>query len=160
DLPNGTFSKVVFDAWQETRFDPNDTVLESAWYQQRQAPGTQPSEALAAQQTAAHAHSPPLVQLDPLGRPFLTIEDNAAAGKYATRGVLDIEGNAITITDARGVQAQTRVFAMSGQKLYEKSCDAGERRMLADVAGADSHAWHGPDVAQRVTYDVLRRRTH
>ncbi len=33
DLPNGTFSKVVFDPWKETRFDPNDTVLESAWYQ-------------------------------------------------------------------------------------------------------------------------------
>ncbi|MFO0761900.1 MAG: hypothetical protein U0359_36005 [Byssovorax sp.] len=32
DLPNGTFSKVVFDPWKQTTFDPNDTVTESLWY--------------------------------------------------------------------------------------------------------------------------------
>ncbi len=37
DLPNGTFSRVVFDAWKQTSHDPNDTVLESAWYAARQA---------------------------------------------------------------------------------------------------------------------------
>src|SRR5271163_4825684 len=35
DLPNGTFSEVVFDPWQEAHFDPNDTVLDSAWYKDR-----------------------------------------------------------------------------------------------------------------------------
>ncbi|MBK6499900.1 MAG: hypothetical protein IPG00_17760 [Saprospiraceae bacterium] len=30
--PNGTFTKVVFDAWSQTHYDENDTVLESEWY--------------------------------------------------------------------------------------------------------------------------------
>ena len=30
DLPNGTFSRVEFTPWRETRWDENDTVLESA----------------------------------------------------------------------------------------------------------------------------------
>jgi YD repeat-containing protein len=42
DLPNGTFSRVVFDPWKQTTFDPNDNVApldakdtagESLWYQ-------------------------------------------------------------------------------------------------------------------------------
>jgi len=160
DLPNGTFSKIVFDAWQERRFDPNDTVLESVWNQDRQAPGTPANEARAAQNTAAHANTPSVVHLDPLGRAFLTIEDNGAAGKYPTRVALDVEGNPLVLTDARGVRAQTNVFAMGGMKLYEKSCDAGEQWALADATGAPLGAWHGPDVAQRVKYDELRRRTH
>ena len=28
DLPNGTFSKVLFDPWKQTTFDPNDTVTD------------------------------------------------------------------------------------------------------------------------------------
>ena len=35
ELPNGTDSRVEFDAWQHTTRDPNDTVLESAWYEER-----------------------------------------------------------------------------------------------------------------------------
>ena len=32
DNPNGTFSKVEFDPWQQITFDENDTVLASQWY--------------------------------------------------------------------------------------------------------------------------------
>jgi RHS repeat-associated protein len=160
DLPNGTFSKVVFDAWQATRSDPNDTVVESLWYQDRQAPGTPASEQLAATNAAAHANTPSVVHLDPLGRAFLTVEDNGTVGKYPTRVALDVEGNPLAITDARGVQAQTSVFAMGGQKVHEKSCDAGEHWALADVAGGLLRAWDGPDVAWRAKYDELRRVTH
>ncbi len=31
DLPNGTFSKVEFDPWKQTTFDPNDNVAPSIW---------------------------------------------------------------------------------------------------------------------------------
>src|SRR5690606_25679082 len=42
DLPNGTFSKTIFDPWQQTSYDPNDTVLLSGWYAERAVlpPGT------------------------------------------------------------------------------------------------------------------------
>ena len=32
DFPDGTFSKVEFDAWQQESWDQNDTVLDSQWY--------------------------------------------------------------------------------------------------------------------------------
>ena len=43
-----------------------------------------------------------MAHLDALGRTFLTIEDNGAAGIHATRLTLDLEGNPLRITDAHG----------------------------------------------------------
>src|SRR5262249_27033555 len=68
DLPSGMFSRVAFDPWGEQRFDPNDTVLESAWYRDRQALPSSDPEARAAQATARHANTPTRVHLDALGR--------------------------------------------------------------------------------------------
>ncbi len=64
DLPNGTFSRVVFDPWMQTTFDPNDNVApldssdtagESLWYQARKVldPVTNPEGRAAA---LAYAH--------------------------------------------------------------------------------------------------------
>jgi RHS repeat-associated protein len=161
DLPNGTFSKVVFDPWQETRFDPNDTVLESVWYQDRQ--GLDPihdPEGRAAHLAAAHANTPAVVHLDALGRTFRTIEDNGPAGQYATTVTLDIEGSALTITDARDVVAMQHRFGMGGHKLWQKSCDAGEWWALADAGGAMLWALDERGFTRRAVYDEARRPTH
>lgn len=160
DLPNGSFSKVVFDPWQEVRFDENDTVLASIWYQQRQLLDPGDPERQAAVLAAAHANTPTVVHLDALGRPFQTIEDNAAAGEYATTSALDIEGNPLQITDARDVLVMQHRFGMGGQKLWQKSCDAGQRWMLADVRGAMLRAWDERGFTRRATYDDARRPTH
>ena len=37
-MPNGTFSKVEFDPWQQITSDENDTVLQSRWYSERGSP--------------------------------------------------------------------------------------------------------------------------
>src|SRR5262249_5178051 len=142
-------SKVEFDPWMERRFDPNDTVFdpdhptdESLWYAARKSLDhvTDP-EGRAAYNTEKHAGTPSVVHLDALGRPVKTIEDNGEDGQYATMVALDIEGNALAITDARGVVVQESKFGMGGRKLYQKSCDAGERWMLTDVGGAMLRAW-------------------
>src|SRR5580704_8018769 len=161
DLPNGTFSKVAFDPWQEMHFDPNDTVLESDWYKERQGldPQNDP-EGRAAKLAAAHANTPAVMHLDALGRPFRAIEDNGPAGQYTTTTTLDIEGNPLVITDARGNEAQRNVFGMGKHKLHQKSCDAGERWMLGDVAGKPLRAWDGRGFTQRAVYDAARRATH
>ena len=52
------------------------------------------------------------------------------------------------------------VFAMGGRALSQKSCDAGERWMLADVAGAPLRAWDERGHTKRATYDAARRATH
>ncbi|APR86768.1 insecticidal toxin complex protein [Minicystis rosea] len=160
DLPNGTFSKVAFDPWMETRFDPNDTVAESLWYASRSILASTHPERLAADKAYAHRDTPSVVHLDALGRPFETIEDNGADGQYATTVELDIEGNALSITDARGVMVQESTFAMGGRKLHQKSCDAGERWMLGDAGGAVLRAWDQRLFVRRAQYDEARRVTH
>ena len=78
DNPNGTFSKVEFDPWQQLTFDENDTVLASQWYADRQSLPSIDPERKAADAAAAHANTPAVVHLDTLGRTFLTIADNGA----------------------------------------------------------------------------------
>src|SRR5262249_45028437 len=113
----------------------------------------------AAAKAAVHRDPPSVVHLDPLGRTFLTIEDNGAAGKYPTRAALDIEGNALATTDARGVVVQTAVFAMNQQPLATTSCDAGQRWTLNDVMGKPFRGWDSRGYATRTVSDTLRRPT-
>ncbi|MFO0763124.1 MAG: RHS repeat-associated core domain-containing protein [Byssovorax sp.] len=101
-----------------------------------------------------------MAHLDALGRTFLTEADNGEAGVYATRLALDIEGNALVVTDARENAAMLHTFGMGKRKLYQKSCDAGERWMLLDVAGQPFRAWDQRGFARRTEVDVLRRPTH
>ncbi|MFO0761891.1 MAG: hypothetical protein U0359_35950 [Byssovorax sp.] len=101
-----------------------------------------------------------MAHLDALGRTFLTLADNGEAGVYATRLALDIEGNALVVTDARENAAMQHVFGMGKRKLYQTSVDAGERWMLLDVAGQPLRGWDGRGFARRAAYDALRRMTH
>ncbi|WP_437996746.1 SpvB/TcaC N-terminal domain-containing protein [Sorangium sp. So ce185] len=160
DLPNGTFSRVVFDAWKQTSHDPNDTVLESTWYAARQALAAGDPERRAAELAAAHAGTPAVSHLDALGRVFRAVADNGAEGQYVTQTTLDIEGQPLAITDARGNLAMQHRFGLGGQLLYQNSNDGGERRMLAGATGQRLRAWNGRGFAYRSSYDVLRRPTH
>ncbi|XXX53456.1 RHS repeat-associated core domain-containing protein [Sorangium sp. So ce124] len=160
DLPNGTFSRVVFDAWKQTSHDPNDTVLESAWYAARQALPAGEPERRAADLAAAHAGTPAVSHLDALGRVFRAVADNGAEGEYITQTTLDIEGQPLGITDARGNQAMRHRFGLGGQLLNQQSNDGGERWMLAGATGQRLRAWNGRGFVYRSSYDGLRRPTH
>jgi len=101
--PNHTYEKVVFDAWQQTTWDVNDTVTLNpnsdddvmgfflkpdgtpriptpeylpSWYAQRIAEPASNLEHDAAQKAAAHANTPTIAHFDALGRPFLTLAHN------------------------------------------------------------------------------------
>ena len=97
--PNHTYEKVVFDPWQQTSFDVNDTVkfdpktdddvrgfftrLPDAdylptWFA-RMSTSANTHDNHAAQRTEAHADTPTIAHFDALGRPFLTIADNGDA---------------------------------------------------------------------------------
>ena len=126
--PNHTYEKVVFDSWQQTSWDVNDTLtpetrddptrdpdvghyfqkLEKSeylptWYSRNSAGTT--TEKDAAKKAIAHAETPSVAHLDTLGRPFLTIANNGQKNGvdqlYETWMELDIEGNPLVITDAR-----------------------------------------------------------
>lgn len=118
--PNQTYEKIVFDPWRQDTWDVNDTVLQAdptadpdvgeffkkiptidyspTWYTQRATVGGPEQDA--ATKAAAHANTPTLAYFDTLGRAFITISDNAAAGKYPSRVELDIEGNQRSVRDA------------------------------------------------------------
>jgi RHS repeat-associated protein len=103
--PNHTYEKVVFDPWQQTTYDVNDTcaprnqetgdprtdpdiqgyVAEyfktqpatwQTWYAQRVGGAVGTHERDAAEQAAAHADTPTSAHFDALGRPFLTVARN------------------------------------------------------------------------------------
>jgi RHS repeat-associated protein len=103
--PNHTYEKVVFDAWQQTTYDVNDTSAPSGvqtgdprddsdvgryteeyfaaqppdwrtWGAERSDGSLGPHEAAAAARAGAHADTPVTSYLDALGRPFLIVARN------------------------------------------------------------------------------------
>ncbi|HEY5959813.1 MAG TPA: toxin, partial [Polyangiaceae bacterium] len=103
--PNHTYEKVVFDAWQQTTYDVNDTVAPSGlqtgdprtdpdiaafvaeffnsqpatwqtWYDQRIGNALGAAERDAAQKAAVHADTPTVAHVDVLGRVFVTVAHN------------------------------------------------------------------------------------
>nr|WP_284446580.1 SpvB/TcaC N-terminal domain-containing protein [Fluviibacter phosphoraccumulans] len=118
--PNNTYEKVVFDPWQQTAHDVNDTVLDDpridadiagitapyfanlqitepglrweTWHAQRQTGALGPEEQAAAAGAEAHARTPTTVHFDTLGRPFLTVARN----KVVCQGH-DLDGSAMDL---------------------------------------------------------------
>jgi RHS repeat-associated protein len=95
--PDHTWEKVVFDAWQHTTYDVNDTVAFDprsdpdvanffarladeeylpTWREQRIGLPQGDSERVAAEKATVHADTPTAAHFDALGRPFLTLAAN------------------------------------------------------------------------------------
>jgi RHS repeat-associated protein len=179
--PDKTYEKVVFDPWHQQLWDANDTVLVNdpstdpdvgdffgllpgseflpTWYAQRITGNLGAQEQDAAIKAAAHANTPGIGYFDVLGRSFLTIADNAAAGKYPTRVVLDIQGLQRSVMDALDRTVMAYDYQMLGERIHQASMEAGERWMLDDVAGKTVRAWDSRGHNHRAEYDVLRRPT-
>jgi RHS repeat-associated protein len=204
--PNHTYEKVVFDPWQQTTHDVNDTVTLDprsdedvkgffvnpdgiprlpepdylpTWYalrtdpthaaeaaQRWPDPAIRDAETKAAEKAKAHEKTPPIAHLDTLGRTFLTIVDNgpdpAQPGKhllFATRVVLDIEGNQREVIDAKDRVVMRYGYDMLGTRIHQTSMEAGERWMLNDVTGKPIRAWDSRGFMRRMAYDKLRRPT-
>jgi len=158
DLPDGTYTKIVFDAWRQEAWDSNDTVEGTIWLARMQAGSA--AEQRAAALSLAHANTPTVSHLDALGRTFLTIADNGPRGLLPTRVALDVQGNPRRITDPRGVVASTHRHDLTGNVLVATLADAGESRALADVAGKPIRSWDARGHIHRRTYDPLQRPTH
>lgn len=160
EFPDGTESRVVFNAWYQENWDQNDCVNGSRWLTERLEAGAPADERTAAVQTQVHANTPSVSYLDSLGRVYLSVENNGLDENYETRTVLDIEGNVLTITDQRGITAFTYQYDIAGTRVYTNNPDAGERFILIDTMGNPLRTWDSRDQVQRFTYDTLRRSTH
>jgi RHS repeat-associated protein len=158
DFPDGTNARVVFDAWSAERWDQDDTVAGTPWLARMQAGSA--ADQRAASLALAHAGTPAVSKLDALGRMFLTIADNGTAGQYQTRTAFDIEGNALAVTDARGIATVAQTPDLLGRALRASSADAGESRELPDAAGKPALEWTARDHRRRRVFDALQRPTH
>ena len=106
--PDHTWEKVVFDPWQETTYDVNDTVAFDprsdpdvadffarlpdeeylpTWREQRIALPQGDPEHASAEKAIAHADTPTVAHFDALGRPFLTL----AANRYERKNGNNVE---------------------------------------------------------------------
>lgn len=174
EMPDGTFSKVEFDAWQSKTFDANDTVLESEWFNQRSNrliddelldAGKDPEkEQTAANKAAKHANTPATQCTDSLARPILTVEHNKntetnADEFYHTRINVDIEGNTQSIIDARGNTVMAYKYDMLGNQVFQDSMDAGQRWSFVNVAGNPIRSWDERNHEFQNFYDTLLRPT-
>ena len=167
DMPNGSFSKIEFDSWKQIISDQNDTVIESDWYKKR-SDNTRPDfitdvkEQQAAVKTALHAETPNQLHMDTLGRPVLSVEHNKDITTYAdefyfTTVDLDIEGNMRSVTDARGNIVMQYKYDMLGNKVYQKSMDAGQRWLLTNILGNPLRTWDERNHEFQYFYDELHR---
>ena len=161
DLPDGTFIRVEFDSWMQRTFDQNDTVQDSQWYKDRikaPVPGiATPAEIAAANKALIHANTPAVIYLDSLGRTIVSIADNGSSGRPKTRTLLDIEGNPLSITDARGNLVMQYKYDMLGAQLYHAGMDGGERWLFNDVMGKPLRFWDSRGHLLRNEYDTLHR---
>ena len=157
DLPNGTHTRVDFNAWSHTSWDENDSVAGTPWLGVMEAGST--AERRAAALALAHASTPTVTHLDPLGRVFLQVADNGPAGRLATRLELDAAGNQLSATDARGVVVERRRFDAMGRLIDSESADSGHRVVLSDVTEKPIRGWRDGR-SLRTVYDALMRRTH
>jgi RHS repeat-associated protein len=165
EMPDGSFTKVEFDAWQQKTFDANDTVKDSEWYKRR-TDITHPhyiidaNEQTAASKTAVHYDTPATQHLDTLGRPILSIEHNIVTGTnkfYETKIDLDIESNLRKVTDARANVVMEYKYDMLGNLVYQKSMDAGQRWLLHNILGNPLYTWDERDHTFNYKYDELHR---
>lgn len=177
NIPDGSFSKTVFDAWKQVLYDANDTVLESDWYLKRTDAArpdyiTDVKEQEAAAKAVKHAYTPYTLHFDGLGRPVLSVEHNknvtsGADEFYRTKLILDAEGNIRSVSDARempengnkGNRVMLYKYDMLGNKVYQNSMDAGQRWLLQNVTGKPVRTWDERNHEFQYFYDILQRPT-
>jgi RHS repeat-associated protein len=160
--PDGTLERVIHAVWQQVRYDRQDTVLESRWYLDRNSPdptGPEPTEAnqRAAWLSVQHANTPQVVHHDVQIRPFLSIDDNGSLGQYETRNRYDINGNIMSVTDARGRIITTHRYDLLNNRLYTRNLDAGERWLLGNAGNNPMRGWDSRGQASRNVFDALQR---
>ncbi|MFE2998004.1 SpvB/TcaC N-terminal domain-containing protein [Nocardia sp. NPDC059246] len=158
DHPDGTLETVTIGPWQQSNADRNDTILQSAWYAQRQPGGAAPADQRrAATLAAAHANTPQVQLCDPLGRFVRIREDNGPDGVYETRYLLDLAGEITEVHDARGIPTGTQLRDAAGRVVRTESIDAGTQVAVPDAAGRQIRNLTAAGHIVTSRYDLLGR---
>jgi YD repeat-containing protein len=151
--PNCTWGKTALDPWR-------------TWYAAREAGAKGLQQQQCAQKTAIHASTPLVDHFDPLGRKFLTIQDNRfmygngsppTEAFYATQVDYDIQSNLKRQFDSLGRQVSNDAFSVSKQLINPSSMESGQRWLLPDISGALRYRWDDRGYRFRHLFDELKR---
>ncbi len=175
ELPDGSFTKTTWTAWQQSVWDNNDTVMDSSWYTARIGNAMGDEEKDAAQKAAVQYDTPTLIHTDVLARPYYTIQHNRYPDQDGhpvdqlihSYVQLDIQGNRLAVIDGNHATDDLVVnkailgysYNMIQGVIYQESRDSGRQWTLTDVAGQPLYAWDAYERLFRMTYDDLRRLT-
>jgi len=163
EYPNGTFSKIEFDAWYSESLDVNDTVKDSQWYIDRGSPdptlNTEPTdpEQRAAWLAAKHYNTPETVHTDSLGRTIHAITNYGNGKTTSVYSESDLAGRYTKVFDQLGINVSETYTNLLGATIYGKSVEKGERWILTDVVGRLVKIWDNDVRELRSTYDKLHR---
>jgi RHS repeat-associated protein len=156
EQPDGTETKVEFDAWQQTSYDAGDLVMGSDWHTAALAGSSE--QVRAAQLSEDYAATPSVVHLDALGREVLAQEDGGGSiGVLSTTLAYDIEGQLLTVTDPRGLVAQSNTYDVAGRLIQQVSNDAGTEKVFVDAMSQPVLSWTARGLRVRQTRDDLQR---
>ena len=162
ELPDGALARTEFDAWRRRSFDPNDAVLDSAWYAERGSPSSAGPEPIDPQERAAwlaaqHADTPTIEHRDSLGRAVHIIADNGPLGQHGVRSEIDLAGRRLRVYDPRDRLVAEGLTNLVGQPVQAFNHEKGERWLLHNALGNPVRLWDGGQRAFRLEYDVLQR---
>ena len=159
ELPNGTQTRIRYAAWSVRTDDANDTVATSRYRLERETLPADDPDRQALEKALAHADTPTVVHLDPLGRQVVWVEHGRGTVVRRQITQLDHDGRPVAITDQRGLVAFRFDHDLAGRTLRERNIDAGERLTLPDALDHPVHTWDARGVHTRTTYDQLGRAT-
>lgn len=159
---NGTITRVEFDSWRSKSFDVNDTVKESQWFADRGSPdplSTEPAnpETRAAWLAAKHANTPGIVHADVLGRIIYSEEDYGGGNITTVFSETDFTSRALKVYDQLNRLVSETYVNLSGQIIYAKSAEQGERWFFADIMGRMVRVWDNNIREMYGSFDKLHR---
>jgi len=145
DFPDGTTSKVEFNAWEQKNYDQNDCDSNSDNY-----------------------NTPQRVYISPLGVAFKTEDDNRAnstetittGNTVTTIQTHDILGQITAVEDALERTMTENVYDMAGQLIMTENIDSGKRWFVFNAAKLPICTWDSRDKRITTQYDALLRPTN
>lgn len=173
--PKKLFSKVVFTPWAEARYDEDDTVTESEFYQtfmEHYPPDPtqrQQDEKDALDKAAKFVDTPEISVFDAAGHRFLEIQTETGGSQLVSYYPTDISGRVTEAVDPRLHRSNTvngtnyfnfrYRYAMGAHDPdLTDSIDAGIARHFSDIYGNLVWSWSPRDYCQLVFHDNLQRR--
>lgn len=170
DSPKGFFSRVAFASWDVYRFDEDDTVKDSYYYQNFPTdPVTnwEKNERDALDKAAVFFDTPTQELLDPMGRTVRILQNNLQPYLLTTVQHLDINGKTVRLVDPRLFRTNlengtdftnfTTAYDMLGNDLHMTSADAGPSWHWMDIFGQTVWRWNGRGFRSQSSYDRLQR---